>query len=300
MAWKRTNSPTIYKHSQIVLAVSLVALLVVVGLIFWVIRNQLDKKASVNTTVIETSASSGAEPEVAPVETKPQFDTFALQKVVDTWADSVQGTASVVVSDTDNNVLATHSQDQEYFTASIYKLYVAYAGYQQVDAGEVDPNEQYINGYSRLECLDVMIRDSYSPCAEKLWNELGKEELTAQLESYGINNTSMTGLTTTAFDSSLMLGRIVRSEGLSDVSQAAYLDSMKEQDAIYRRGLPSGFSSSVVVYNKVGWNEQVEWHDTAIVEFEDGRKLIVTVLTENVGSANIAKLGTAIEAAVQE
>jgi hypothetical protein len=91
-----------------------------------------------------------------------------------------------------------------------------------------------------------------------------------------------------------MLARIARGEGLSEESQAAYLSSMKDQEAKYRRGLPSGFES-LTVYNKVGWNEPVEWHDSAIVELTDGRKLIVTVMSENVGYTNISKLGTEIE-----
>ena len=145
-----------------------------------------------------------------------------------------------------------------------------------------------------------MIRDSDSPCAEKLWNELGKEELTAQLEEYGILNTSMVNITTTAEDAALILGRIERGEGLSEASRLAYLDSMKTQDELYRRGLPNGFSDSVAVYNKVGWNEQKEWHDTAIVEFADGRKLIVSVFTEEVGFSTVATLGTAIEQTVSQ
>jgi beta-lactamase class A len=299
MAWKQKNNPTIYKRSQIVLALLLFLLLCVVGVIFWFVMNKLNKETLVETTVIEQNSSVVQDDQQTDEEEKTSaFDAAALQQAVDSWVTSVPGVKSVVVADTDDTLLAVHNKDQAYFTASLYKLYVAYAGYQQIDAGKVDPNEQYINGYTRLECLDVMIRDSYSPCAEKLWNELGKEELTTQLEGYGINNTSMSGLTTTAVDTSLILGRIVRGEGLSVESQTAYLDSMKDQDALYRRGLPSGFSDSVVVYNKVGWNELVEWHDTAIVEFQDGRKLLVSVLTEDVGFAKIAELGTVIEEAV--
>jgi hypothetical protein len=74
---------------------------------------------------------------------------------------------------------------------------------------------------------------------------------------------------------------------------------MKDQPAIYRRGLPSGFTVSTV-YNKVGWNAEKEWHDTAIVELVDGRKLIVTVMSENVGYSKFAELGKAIEAALSQ
>lgn len=293
MAWKKNNNPIKYKHSQVVLALLLVGLLVVLGFIFWFISNQLDKKQSIDTVEIIESIVQQPEENITQVK----FDSVELQSIINSWSAEVGGVTSVVISDTENNILAVHNADEKYFAASIYKLYVAYAGYQQVDAGIVDPAEVYVNGYTRAECLDKMIRESYSPCAEKLWNELGKSELTEQLKSYGIENTSMEAVSTTAGDSAIILARIVSGEGLSQRSQADYLSSMKDQEAIYRRGLPSGFKT-LVVYNKVGWNEQVEWHDTAIVEMPDGRRLIVTVFTENVSSTNISKLGTALEASL--
>lgn len=296
MAWKKNNTPIKYKHSQVVLALLLLGLLVVVGFLFWFVSNRLDKNQSVESTEI---VSKSEEQQPAENVTQPEFNSTELQSVIDSWVTEVGGVSSIVISDVNNNILAAHRSDEIYFAASIYKIYVAYAGYQQVDEGLVDPNEPYVNGKTRIECLDVMIRDSDSPCAEKLWNELGKIELTNQLETYGIINTSMTGITTTAADAATMLSRIARGEGLSDDSRNAYLSSMKDQDALYRRGLPSGFVDAVV-YNKVGWNELVEWHDTAIVELPDGRRLIVSVFTENVGSANIAKLGKTLETSLRE
>jgi beta-lactamase class A len=295
MAWKKNNNPIKYKHSQMLLAFLLLGLLVVVGFIFWLVSNQLDKNQAAETTEITNTELNTQRAE--ETTTQNEFDSAELQSIIDNWVVEVGGTSSVVISDIDNNILAAHRSDEVYFAASIYKLYVAYAGYQQVDAGLVDPNELYVNGNTRAECLDLMIRDSDSPCAEKLWNEIGKIELNNQLKTYGIINTSMTGITTTAADAAIMLSRIERGEGLSDESRVAYLSSMKDQDALYRRGLPSGFSNAIV-YNKVGWNELKEWHDTAIVEFPDGQKLIVSVFTENVGYSNISKLGSTIESAL--
>jgi hypothetical protein len=140
-----------------------------------------------------------------------------------------------------------------------------------------------------------MIRDSYSPCGEKWWAELGKESLTAKLKTYGLKNTSMTALYTSAQDASIILQRLFDKRELTEAHHTAFLDSMKDQPALYRRGLPSGFSQSTV-YNKVGWNGQVEWHDTAIITLPNGRSYVVSVLTENIGSAQIKALGQVIEA----
>ena len=225
------------------------------------------------------------------------FNKLALQTAVDDWSATL-GTdpkVGVVIKNTEGKTLASLNPSESFFTASLYKLFVAYEGYKEVDAKSVDPAKAYLNGHTRAECLDLMIRNSDSPCGEKLWTELGKENLTAKMKTYDINNTSLTGLSTTAEDTAIMLARIARGEGLSNESQSAYLSSMKDQDSIYRRGLPSGFSDQVTVYNKVGWNEQLEWHDASIIELKDGRKLVVAVLTSGIGTKKIIELGQSIE-----
>jgi len=297
MVWKRNDS-TKYRRSQFVLAVLLILLLATVGFVFWLVKKQLDENRPIAISVIDQIDISQEPTQNIVSEPKPEFDPAKLQKVIDDWAANISGQASVVMADKDVNILASYNASQEYFTASIYKLYVAYFGYQQVDAKAVNPLEQYINGHTRAQCLDLMIRESDSPCAEILWAELGKQAQTNKLVDLGITKTSMEGLSTTATDAAIMLGLIVRGEGLSPESQTAYLQSMKTQ--IYRDTLNIGFSSDVTVYNKIGFNGLKEYHDTAIVEFKDGRKLIVSVLTSGVGTKKIVSLGSAIEAAVNE
>jgi beta-lactamase class A len=289
-AYKGKNSRK-FQKSQYILAFLLLVVLILLGFLYVLISNRLNNPESVETTAINPAATveEGVE-DVANTE----LDSIELQKIVDNWVNSNEGTASVVIADTDNYILATSNPDKSYFAASIYKLYVAYAGYQQLDNGEINPDEIYINNYTRQGCLDIMIRDSDSPCAEKLWNEIGKEDLTRQLVSLGINDTSMVAITTTAEDAALMLSLIARGEGLSEKSKNDFLASMEEQDDLYRRGLPSGFSE-LTVYNKVGWNLQKEWHDTAIVELKDGRKLIVTIMSENIGFRQISEFGKSLE-----
>ncbi|HEY5550225.1 MAG TPA: serine hydrolase [Candidatus Saccharimonadales bacterium] len=240
-----------------------------------------------------TEQSSKANEPPAQPQTFPLID---LQPMVDTWVARQSGQASVVIYDLANKrAVASVNPDQQYFTASIYKLYVAYIGYQKIADGTYSADEPYSSGYTRIKCLDAMIRDSYSPCGEKWWNELGKESLTAKLKTYGLSNTSMTGLYTSAGDAAIILQRLFERRDLTEAYTKAFLESMKDQPATYRRGLPSGFSQSTV-YNKVGWNGQIDWHDTAIATLPNDRSYVVTVLTEKVGSSQIASLGQAIEA----
>jgi beta-lactamase class A len=292
--WQRKQRSRV--KDQVILAIILAIALLVLG--YFLVRFVQGRDSS-----LETSQNmQPAEPlnQEQTQSSPPEFNSQALQEVIDTWQANHSGTASVVTMDANGSILAEAGDiDQVYFAASIYKLYVAYFGYKQVDAGEVDPEEVYVGGRTRAECLDAMIRSSDSPCAEALWNELGKDNLTQELKKIDIVNTNMTSISTTARDAARMLTFIGGGEGLSTQSQQNYLSSMKDQEQLYRRGLPAGFSNDVIVQNKVGWNEQVEWHDTSIIEYPDGRRLIIVVLTESVGSKKIAELGTAIEQATR-
>lgn len=228
-------------------------------------------------------------------EDKIKYPFIDLQPVVDEWNLSHSGTASIVIYDVSNDKnAAALNADRQYFAASIYKLYVTYFGYQELASGAFSANEEYWGEWTRGKCLDEMIRSSHSPCAEKLWTELGKESLTQKLKEIGINDTSMTGLTTTAEDAAKLLNLLLSRDGITDEHAKLYLSSMKDQESKYRRGLPSGFTKSTV-YNKVGWNETIEWHDSAIVTLPSGREYVICVFTKNVGYSNIAALGKKIE-----
>lgn len=262
----------------------LAVLVVVVAYIYW-----SGNEKSSNSTSQQSSESN------EQAEKQQTFSLIDLQPIVDGWVAKQNGQSSVMIYDLANQkTVASVNPDQQYFTASIYKLYVAYIGYQKIADGTYSADEQYLSGYTRIECLDAMIRDSYSPCGEKWWNELGKESLTARMKTYGLKNTSLTGLYTSAEDAATILQRLFERRDLTESHTKAFLDSMKNQPATYRRGLPSGFSESTV-YNKVGWNGLVEWHDTAIVTLPNNRSYVITVLTQNIGSSQIKALGQAIE-----
>jgi len=265
--------------------------LMFVGVFLWRVTHRESSVSVLTTPIVEPQLQETITPESDP-EDGLIFEADAIATVLADWGQSVNGAASVVINDAFYGaVIAATEPDESFFAASIYKLYVAYEGYRQIDAGIVDSEEIYLNGFTRAECLDKMVRESDSPCAEKLWAELGKEETTLQLRTYGMGNTSMTALTTTASDAAVMLSRIAQGEGLSEQSQQKFLQSMKDQ--IFRDTLNKSFApESAIVYNKIGFNELAEYHDVAIVEFPGtGRQLIVSIMTKNVGTANIVRLG---------
>ncbi len=267
----------------------------------WYIMKNTVRVADANQTAFETTLHQNAEPKVATetqatvtAKEKPLFDSQTLQTTIDTWSADTPGEKAVVAMTPEGKMLASINPDSTFFAASLYKLYTAYLGYQDIDAGKANSAEDYNSGRTRSECLDVMIKESDSPCAERLLSELGKADVMSRLQAIGITNTSMVSLSTTAKDAATMLAIIARGEGLTPASHSTLLKSMHDQ--IFRDALVNGFSDELAVYDKVGFNELVEYHDIAIVELKDGRKFILAVLTEGVGTRNIAELARRVEA----
>lgn len=279
---------------KVVYALIMLLIFGVIGLFYW---KEVEKPAIDSTQESEAQLQQTEDSDQPDQLTQDTiFQNQEVQAVIDNWAGGLTGTASVFISDLDGNRIAVHNQDQVYFAASLYKLFVAYFGYIQVDSGDVDASEPYVGARTRSSCLDAMIRDSDSPCAEKMWVELGKQRLTDALYELGIRDTSMINITTTASDTARILALFGRGGTVSEESQAAFFASAKDQ--VFRNALNAGFSDNVIVYNKVGFNELKEYHDAAIVELPDGRRFIIAVLTENVGTRNIAELARRVEATI--
>ncbi len=287
---KDKKTKPIWKYALIVLALALV------GAAAWRLFIYESKPSATDSSeaALQTEQQTEEENEAA---TEPEFDSAVIKKVLNDWSATAGGTYGVTITDKDGKVLAEKNSTKQFFTASIYKLYTAYIGYQKIDDGTHNLSEPYLGSWTRKKCLDEMIRTSHSPCAEKLWNELGKENLTAKLKTYGIKNTNMIGLTTTSGDAAIMLAMLERGEGISPASREAMMNSMLEQ--IYQDTLQTGFKKAKV-YSKIGFNGNLEYHDTAIVHLEDGRSLVVSVLTSGVGTKKIAQLGANLEAALTD
>lgn len=254
----------------------------------------------------EAASRTGA-PQVAAAVTQPvveaphETDFVSSQKVfsaeLQTWLKKRSGQYGVYVGGVDGNMYAEAQADRVFRSESIYKLYVAYLGYQQIDAGTVKAEQLHSAGRTRLQCLDLMIRTSDSPCAERLLSELGKSAVDVKLKAYGLSNTSVRGMKTTARDAAKVLELIHRGTDLSTDSKVRLLESLRTQQ--YRNGLPKGFTGNIV-YNKVGFRDLVQYNDVALVTLADGRIVTIAAMTENAGVRNIARLGTEINRLLQQ
>lgn len=232
-----------------------------------------------------------------------------LQAVVDQWARSYRyQEAAVEVFDVDyNTVVASYRADAAMYPRSLYKLFYVYDAYAQIDAGADDANQTYLDDMSLGHCLDIIIRQSNNPCAEKMVdNDPPRAQRVGQLiRNLGLANTQSDGLRTSAHDVSLLLQHYYRHPDWSASSWEKFRSSALGQAWNYRKGLPSGFKEATV-YDKTGFGYGSGgvnvYNDAAMVEFWTGsglRRYIVVAMTTNPTSYTIlTKLGMMLEEAI--
>ncbi len=231
-----------------------------------------------------------------------------IQPTIDEWVNGTSGDKSVMVYDLERNEIAAHYDSMRNFnTASLYKLFVVYEGYRRLETGEWNADDTAgSTGHTILECLDLAIRESYSPCAETLWAMIGHSELDSIISNdFKIVNSYISGLFSNANDITEMMKLFYHHP---DFNTSTLVERMKDSflnqpvtTYDWRRGLPAGFSSATKVYNKVGWDWDADggfwnlFHDAAIIETASGRHFIVVEMTHAVPLVKIKQLGSMLE-----
>lgn len=271
-----------HKRRSVVLVVILVVLmlvLIVAGWWFWKERNsepEAEPQQNQSPTITE--------PQPEPEEPKPKLVNF--QSTLDSWIAAHPGDYGIVIYDPENKkIIAKHQPNEQYFTASIYKLYVVYLALQDLEVGLHQPDEDFQGGRTRLECIKEAIHSSDSPCAEKLALEIGYEKINARLAEYGLTDTSFPGFVTSAADAALVLQRFQADKDLTAAHKKLLLTALETQ--IYAQGLPKLTSKGAYAV-KTGFQGNEIWHDTGLLTLPNGREYVVAYLSNNAGSSSTA------------
>lgn len=249
-----------------------------------------------------------AEPEEEVAEPELPAPVEGLTGIVEAWAAGLSGNKSVLIYDVDRDeMVVDYNVNEDYNSASLYKLFVVYEGYKRVQNGVWDGATVIVNGRTILECLDLAIRESNSSCAETLWAMIGRETLDGIIANeWGITNSRISSLTTNAEDIYKIMRRFYEHPDLTDEALLTRMwDSFLNQPVTeynWRQGLPSGFSDNAEVYNKVGWAYNPDlrrwdiYHDAAIVHFKNSdRTFIIIVMTNYVDFTQIRNLAAQLE-----
>lgn len=197
-----------------------------------------------------------------------------LQALLATLASSNGFGISVI--DPGRGISASVNGTKRFEAASTYKLFVAYAIFQQINSGAMHWTDA-INGKSVEQCFDDMIVKSDNPCAIAFGNKIGWGNIDNMIHSAGFNGTTVSGSTkyTNATDLAAFLQRLQAGALFNGPDTDRLVGAMKRQ--IYRAGIPAG--TGLAVADKVGFVDDVI-HDAGIVYGPNGPYIMV-VMTSN-------------------
>jgi beta-lactamase class A len=186
-----------------------------------------------------------------------------------------------------NGRSANANGTKQFTSASTFKLFVAYAVFQRIDAGAMHWSDIIVNGRSAESCFEVMIVNSDNACAKAFGDLIGWANIDAMMDGLGLTSTQVVSGNhlTTANDLALFLYKLEKGTLLSAGNRAKLLDAMKRQ--IYRSGIPAG--TGVTVADKVGFLDGL-LHDAAIVYGPKGPYVLV-ILSDGSSWSQLADAG---------
>ncbi|MCY4088568.1 MAG: class A beta-lactamase-related serine hydrolase [Candidatus Saccharibacteria bacterium] len=221
----------------------------------------------------------------------PSFDKAILEKIVADFAHASDARLSIVIEDlTNQDRLLSHNAEDIYPTASLYKLYLAYLVYEDIDNNLLTLTQPFFrhNLYRDLDlrtCLNLMIEVSDSPCGEALLRHYGYPVIQTRLEKLDLKQIHAAGFRTSA-EEMIKLLSLIYGDNLSEDSRKRLLTAMHNQS--YRRLLQPAFDNYAKVYNKTGTylnqaGDNYNWIDVGIIELNDRNQVLaISVFQEDV------------------
>lgn len=239
------------------------------------------------TSSADTKTESASTTAIAPsaAELAKAVSTTRLQSIVDSMTTSYGSGVALVVTDLSNDATASANADTQFVSASIYKLFVAYGIYRDIDDGTVSASETltaYGTSSSVEECLDLMLTISDNTCGVALgarygWSSLDEMLMRegyagTQLDNYDAEGYLDSDKLTTANDVAKLLKSLYDGTLLSASSTKQFITLLVADEINYM--LPSGLPSGTVVAHKVGYLEDYQ-HDAGIIYGASGDMLVV-------------------------
>ena len=218
----------------------------------------------------------------------------ARQENLSAEIDALVGSAAagvVAIDAASGQTIVSVNPDLQLTSASLYKLFVAYSMFTEVNNGAWSWDDPLIDWRTLGQCFDDMIIESDNDCPEAWLMTVGVETVSAQVQVLGLTNTvvAWSDMRTTAGDMAHFLDLVVMGDVLSPEDRLRLTGAMEVQN--YREGIPAGIPSAVV-WDKVGFFEGL-LHDAAVVKSDKG-EMILVILTEGSSWETIAEVASAV------
>ena len=196
------------------------------------------------------------------------------------------------------------NESEVFPAASLMKLPLIYAFYQQVELGKIDPDEQYsleekdkIEGtgsvyqqpvgtvYTLHNLVVLLGKQSDNTAQNVLVKILGKEKIQAAIIDLGMKQTSYTNWETTPGDVATFWQKLATGQILTSAHRQEIIDFLT--DTIFEEQIPAGLPEGIRVAHKVGVDEGV-LHDAGVI-FAD-QPFVLVLMSKGVNVSEAEKL----------
>lgn len=258
--------------------------------------NQMGLLPPVATEIAQISQS-----QIAPL----QDQMNRLEELADNW-DLGQKIAADLTPITESGDVAvavwdaqTHEPivqieaDEEWTTASTFKIFVAYSILKAIDEGEISP-DRVVGRYSLEGCFTEMITQSHNDCAEEWLYWTGYDRVEAEAHEIGANDTYFDrgSIHSTANDLQLFFQHLHDGTILSDESRDYLIEKLATND--FRHAIPAQMYEDDFAINKVGFLDQLH-HDIALVYTPSG-DYTIAILTDGMDWEAVREAAAVIRA----
>jgi beta-lactamase class A len=265
--------------------------------------------------------------EASPERSKeaPSFDAEALEDELEEIVGEYEGVYGISVLEPDSGIGVSLRGDEEFVAASIGKLPPFAVLYAAAARGEIDLEEELsmraedvqsygsgsLHGFpvghslSLRECAYRLVNHSDNTAWVMLDRRLGKEEIGAELQSMGIEDSSYlghsSGYYTTPDDVVLLLETISDPRFTDEELSVEMLEAMTDTSVEDR--IPEKLPEDVRVAHKTGSYEG-NFGDAGVVFYKDNqgkeRRYYLTVLSERAGEPEAREVIQKVSLAVYQ
>jgi len=214
------------------------------------------------TTLIENEATANEPTRLESLEAQ-------LQHII----DIVPADMTIIVSDQDTGETISLNNDRNYVAASLYKLFVAYYAYDQIDQGNITLSTALSNDQTLNSCLDIMITVSDNECGVLLGELFGWTNIDSMILANGFSGTTLntrnTGgdIMTTPNDIQSFFDRLYTGELMPSEHNDHLMNLLLNQEINNR--LPPILPEGLAVAHKTG-DVYNYIHDAGLMLTDDG------------------------------